>query len=128
MVGFVKTDYPLIFVYGMFGWGENEGINKLFPYWGTTTGSLTEYLTSNEIECYAASVGPMSSAWDQACELYAQLTGIRIDYPEDYKKYVMMYYLNGINALILEWIKDNCEKPIEEISKIIEICIFGLRH
>lgn len=52
----------------------------------------------------------------------------RFDYPEDYKKYVMMYYLNGINALILEWIKDNCEKPIEEISKIIEICIFGLRH
>lgn len=80
MVGFVKTDYPLIFVHGMFGWGENEGINKLFPYWGTTTGSLTEYLTSNEIECYAASVGPMSSAWDQACELYAQLTGTRVDY------------------------------------------------
>lgn len=52
----------------------------------------------------------------------------RFDYPEDYKKYVMMYYLNGINALILEWIKDNCEKPIEEISKIIEICIFGLHH
>ncbi|MBQ5825730.1 MAG: TetR/AcrR family transcriptional regulator [Clostridia bacterium] len=52
----------------------------------------------------------------------------RFDYPEDYKNYVMMYYLSGINALILEWIKDDCEKPIEEISKIINICIFGLRH
>ncbi len=75
-----KTMYPLIFVHGMFGWGENEGINKKLPYWGATNGSLTDYLTEEGIECYAASVGPMSSAWDQACELYAQLTGTKVDY------------------------------------------------
>lgn len=28
----------------------------------------------------AASVGPISSAWDRACELYAQLTGTTVDY------------------------------------------------
>ena len=51
----------------------------------------------------------------------------RFRYPHDYRKYVMMYYLNGINAIILEWIKDGCEKPIEDVSGIITICIFGLK-
>lgn len=82
----VKNEYPLVFVHGMFGWGQNEGINKKAPYWGATTGSLTDYLSDGGIECYAASVGPMSSAWDQACELYAQLTGTRVDYGEAHSK------------------------------------------
>lgn len=82
MVDLVKTKFPIVFVHGMFGWGENEGINKYFPYWGTTAGSIKRYLYDNEIESYEASVGPVSSAWDQACELYAQLKGTRVDYGE----------------------------------------------
>ena len=82
----VKTEYPLVFVHGMFGWGQNEGINKKAPYWGATSGSITDFLSDGGIECYAASVGPMSSAWDQACELYAQLTGTRVDYGEAHSK------------------------------------------
>lgn len=77
-----KLSYPIVFVHGMFGWGQNEGINKKAPYWGATTGSLTDFLSDLGVECYAASVGPMSSAWDQACELYAQLTGTTVDYGE----------------------------------------------
>ena len=32
------------------------------------------------------SVGPISSAWDRACELYAQLTGTTVDYGEAHSK------------------------------------------
>lgn len=74
--------YPIVFVHGMYGWGDSEGINKKIPYWGGTTGDLTEYLSGKGIESYAASDGPISSAWDQACELYAQLKGTRVDYGE----------------------------------------------
>lgn len=81
-----KLSYPIVFVHGMFGWGQNEGINKKVPYWGATTGSITDYLSNDGVECYAASVGPMSSAWDQACELYAQLTGTKVDYGEAHSK------------------------------------------
>ena len=81
-----KLSYPIVFVHGMFGWGQNEGINRKAPYWGATSGSITDFLTDDGIECYAASVGPMSSAWDQACELYAQLTGSRVDYGEAHSK------------------------------------------
>ena len=72
--------YPLVFVHGMYGWGENEGINKYIHYWGATSGSIAEYLREKGCECYEASVGPASSAWDRACELYAQLTGTWVDY------------------------------------------------
>ncbi|MBO5937438.1 MAG: hypothetical protein J6Q79_07515, partial [Clostridia bacterium] len=58
-------EYPLIFVHGMYGWGENEGINKYIHYWGATSGSIAEYLRNKGCECYEASVGPASSAWDR---------------------------------------------------------------
>ena len=62
------------------GWGQRAGINAMLPYWGMTTGSLTSYLNSLGYETYSATVGPISSAWDRACELYAQLTGTTVDY------------------------------------------------
>lgn len=75
-----KNRYPFIFIHGMFGWGSAVGIDRISPYWGATTGNLIKYLTANGYECYSASVGPVSSAWDNACELYAQLCGTRGDY------------------------------------------------
>ncbi len=72
--------YPIVFVHGLFGWGGDEGIDRKLPYWGATTGNLMDYLHEEGFECYSASVGPISSAWDRACELYARLTGTRVDY------------------------------------------------
>lgn len=40
----------------------------------------------------------------------------------------MMYYLNGINAIIVEWLKNGCDKPIEEIAQIITVCIYGMSN
>lgn len=49
----------------------------------------------------------------------------RFQYPRDEQNYVMMFYLNGITAIITEWLKDNCRKSVEEISAIIFVCIYG---
>ena len=49
----------------------------------------------------------------------------RFHYPRDEQNYVMMFYLNGITAVIMEWLRDGCKKSIEEISAIIHICIYG---
>ncbi len=72
--------YPYVLVHGMGGWGESAGINSVSPYWGSVTGSLSEYLRGESIKVYEATVGPFSSAWDRTCELYAQLTGTTVDY------------------------------------------------
>ena len=49
----------------------------------------------------------------------------RYNYPTADRKYAMMFYLNGIIAIVTEWLKDGCEKTIEEVSRIICGCIFG---
>ena len=49
----------------------------------------------------------------------------RFHYPEDEQNYVMMFYLNGLTAIITEWLKDGCQKSIEDISAIIQVCIYG---
>ena len=51
----------------------------------------------------------------------------RFNYPQSDRPYVMMYYLNGINAIVGEWLKNDCNKSIKEISKIVSVCIFGLK-
>ena len=43
--------YPVVFVHGMFGWGEDVAFNKVIPYWGITSGSITKYLRKKNIEC-----------------------------------------------------------------------------
>lgn len=75
-----QTDMPCVFVHGLGGWGNYDTVNDVAPYWGMTTGSLLTYLEAEGYDCYAASVGPISSAWDRACELYAQLIGTKVDY------------------------------------------------
>ena len=48
----------------------------------------------------------------------------RFNYPSDDRKYVMMFYLNGITAIVKEWLKNGCEKSVGEVSQIIYNCIF----
>lgn len=49
----------------------------------------------------------------------------RFHYPKSERKYVMMFYLNGLTAIVTEWLKDDCKKSIDEIAEIIRYCIFG---
>ena len=51
----------------------------------------------------------------------------RFDYPEDSRKYVMRYYLNGINTIVMDWVKVEGNKSIKEISQTITICVYGLK-
>ena len=81
-----KVEYPYVLVHGLGGWGEGSGINNVAPYWGSTSGDLAGLLRNEGFEVYTPSIGPVSSAWDRACELYAQLTGTRVDYGEAHSK------------------------------------------
>lgn len=75
-----STDYTYVFVHGLSGWGHYDIQNKAMPYWGMLGGNLMKYLRSLGFSCVDASVAPQGSAWDRACELYAQLTGTVVDY------------------------------------------------
>lgn len=73
---------PTVFVHGYSGWGSYDVRNAHYPYFGLNAADIHKHLTEEGYDVYMASVGPHSSAWDRACELYAQLTGTRTDYGE----------------------------------------------
>lgn len=81
-----KGNYPFVMVHGLGGWGQYDKVTENFPYWGggaameISNGDIIKFLNESGYEAYATSVGPVSSAWDRACELYAQLTGTVVDY------------------------------------------------
>ena len=82
----INDGYPFVFVHGMGGWGPDY---EEMPYWGgwaESEGNVIEMYNANGIEAYAATVGPFNSAWDRACELYAQLAGTVVDYGEAHSK------------------------------------------
>ena len=77
-------DLRFVFVHGLSGWGSYDKRYKTFPYWGMLGGDLIRYLNRKGFRSYAASVAPEGSAWDRACELYAQITGTLTDYGREH--------------------------------------------
>lgn len=75
-----NTNYTYVFVHGLSGWGSYDKQNKFLKYWGMFNGDLLKELNKEGYSCVSASVDPQGSAWDRACELYAQLTGSIVDY------------------------------------------------
>lgn len=78
----VNAEEFIVFVHGLLGFGRDElgGVG----YWGFTklTGNnFTDWMEKQTgLKTFEASVGPLSSNWDRACELYAQILGRRSDY------------------------------------------------
>ena len=81
-----KTNYTYVFCHGLSGWGSYDKQNKYLKYWGMRTGDLLEYLSEQGFNCVSASVAPHGSAWDRACELYAQLSGTVVDYGKEHSE------------------------------------------
>ncbi len=78
--GLVSADgnrYPLVLVHGFTGWGPEEMGG--YHYWGGTD-NIAAMLNDAGYETGVAAVGPLSSNWDRACELYAYIRGGRVDY------------------------------------------------
>lgn len=75
-----KTDYEFVYCHGLSGWGSYDFQNNFMPYWGMFGGDMIKNLNALGYKCSAASVDPDGSAWDRACELYAQIAGCRVDY------------------------------------------------
>ena len=76
----MRSDLSFIFAHGLSGWGSYDKAYQRMPYWGMRGGDLMAFLREKGYDCHAASVSPTGSAWDRACELYAQLAGKRTDY------------------------------------------------
>ncbi len=79
-----KTNYPTLFIHGLLGFGATDGVSEYFPYFGMSVlgkkRNLVKHLREEGYEVYNPSVGPVNSAWDRSCELWAQIFGGTVDY------------------------------------------------
>lgn len=49
----------------------------------------------------------------------------RFSVPSEERAYIMAFYLNGITAVVSEWLRDDCKGSIEFVSGVIMRCIPG---
>lgn len=49
----------------------------------------------------------------------------RFKFPEHEREYVLKFYLTGITAIVMEWLKNDCKEKIEDITRIIIQCVIG---
>ncbi len=74
---FAQNNYPIVLVHGFMGWGPNE--MGSYNYWGGKY-DMKKSLEEQGHQVIVTSVGPVSSNWDRAVELYYQLKGGQADY------------------------------------------------
>ncbi len=72
-----NNNYPIVLVHGFAGWGNDEMLG--YNYWGGFA-DLERIMSNTGLKTYAVAVGPFSSNWDRACELYAYIVGGTVDY------------------------------------------------
>ena len=47
----------------------------------------------------------------------------RFGVPKEERKYRMSFYLNGISAVMIEWVKNGCREETESIANILMSCL-----
>lgn len=47
----------------------------------------------------------------------------KLNVPKDERQYIMSFYINGITAMVFDWINDGCRMTIDELVSIIIKCI-----
>ncbi|MBJ7311869.1 esterase/lipase family protein [Rugamonas sp. CCM 8940] len=73
------NNLPLVMVHGFLGFGPNDLQGSGFRYWGGNN-DIVAHLRAGNHQVFAAAVGPVSSNWDRAVELYYQIKGGCADY------------------------------------------------
>ncbi len=52
----------------------------------------------------------------------------RFDVPENSHAYVMKFYLTGVYAIVMEWLRNDCADDMDSIIRVITDCVLGERR
>ncbi|CAI5710637.1 unnamed protein product [Hyaloperonospora brassicae] len=111
------NSYPIVLVNGFSGWGRDEFSG--FRYWGGNQGDFQDELTARGYTVYTAAVGPFSSNWDRACELYAIIKGGRVDYGKQHSAtHKHLRFGRNYTGLYTKWGKVNSDGSVNKVHLI----------
>lgn len=90
-----------------------------------------EYITIKEI-CALAGVNRSTfylhyeNVYDLLEETTQYITDTFLSYfPEGDREYILKFYLTGITAVVMEWLKNDCAEEADNIIRIIIDCVVG---
>jgi triacylglycerol lipase len=107
-----QNTYPIIMVHGFAGFTTL----LTFSYWGGIN-NIAQDLAGNGYTAYPIHIGPYSSNWDRACELYAQIKGGTVDYGAAHaKKFGHARYGRTFPGVVSQW--GNTDPQTGKINKI----------
>ncbi len=113
MIVTAQNNYPIVLVHGFLGWGPEEMVG--YKYWGGFW-DIEEYLEKKDFTIITVSVGPVSSNWERAVEIYYQLKGGQVDYGKNHaEKFGVMQKPEGKTyaGLYTDW---DSEHPVHLIG------------
>lgn len=47
----------------------------------------------------------------------------RFRVPEDERKYMVIFYMKGLMAIVEEWLKNDCADPVQKIAAVMQNCV-----
>lgn len=66
---------------------------------------------------------PLNTIFDSLyCDVIGPILG-RYNIPESEKKYILAFYLSGLHAILIEWVKNGYEDKVEDIANIMIKCV-----
>ena len=116
-----QTKYPVVLLHGMFGWGQQQLLERVVPYFGFYNVNIRKMFQKEGIHTVSPSMGPFTGAWDRACEVYAQLVGGTVDYGKAHSaKYGHERFgRTYTKALLPEW------GSLDENGDLIKVNLIG---
>ena len=113
------NNYPFVIFHGFAGYGEQEGMNKVMPYLGVFNGNAKKLFADYDTELYIPSMSGVSSMWDRACEMYAQIKGGTVDYGKVHsEKYGHERYGRTFPGCLPDWGTLDAEGKMRKINVI----------
>lgn len=109
-----QTSTPIVLVHGFSGWGRDE--MSFLHYWGgpNSKNDIAEDLQRQGATVFTAAVGPFSSNWDRATELYYQIKGGCVDYGKEHsEKFKHARFGKCFKGFYPEW---NADHPVHLIG------------
>ena len=91
---------------------------------------LTPYLTfikdNKEVfrlRCDKSALFESQKTFDSMYKKLFQPVLDKFDVPKSEQAYLFSYYFGGTLRVVMKWLENECEKPVDEVVKIIEKCI-----
>ncbi len=111
---------------------EGKSLDELFFMTDEWIVPYLKFIKENRYVYKAVHSNAAAFGTEKAFDYYFQnvFSPILLKYgvPEDRHEYVMDFYRSGLTAVLMRWVDEDCEKPVEFVMEVISLIFNGQRE